>query len=271
MKIVVVVLCLALAAMASAQQQMDRTQGNVTILGDITVAGALRTGAIRSQSLTIDGAISVANGVSAESLTVNHASLTVLTSPKIASPTGVVTIIGNVAASGDISSNGTISASSFIQNDVRQWAVTHHDDFEQNADGWSTKDVSSCDGVDHHLAGHCNNVKGGEVRKTFTGLPEHQFLRLQARYHFLDSWEGETAFAKIGDKVVWTDVNDIRGLHPDTKSVCGGDHPDSRMSVPIDVTIRHTGNAVDVSFGSTLDEHPCNESFGIDDVIVSVR
>jgi hypothetical protein len=69
-------------------------------------------------------------------------------------------------------------------------------------------------------------------------------------------------------RVVWTDTNDIRGI--DGPNHCGGSHPDLKLSVPIDVTIRHTGESVDVSFGSTLDEHPCNESFGIDDVIISI-
>lgn len=242
--------------------------GNVTILGDLTVTGSIRTGHIKSGSLIVDGSISITHGVSAESITTTKASVTVLETVSISSPTGVVHVSGALST-GDISSNSTLTAAAFIQNDVRQWAMTHHEDFEGQVVGWSATNVSSCDGVDHHLGGHCNNVEG-ELKKTFSGLPPHQFLRLQARYHFLDSWEGETAFAKIGSSIVWTDVNDIRGL-VDLKSICAGEHADSKISVPIDVTIRHTSDSVDVSFGSTLDEHPCNESFGIDDVTISVR
>jgi hypothetical protein len=243
-------------------------RGNVTILGDVTITGALRTATIRSRSLIVDGSISVTHAVSAESLTVGSASVTLLETTSISSPTGVVRVSGQIA-SGSISSSGPLKVSSFLQNDVRQWALVHHDDFEQNTDGWSTSATNSCDGIDHHLGGHCNEVNG-EVKKTFSGLGDHQYVRLQARYHFLDSWEGETAFAKIGDQIVWTDVNDVRGMY-DLKSLCAGEHPDNKLSVPIDVTIRHTGPTVDVAFGSTLDEHPCNESFGIDDVIISVR
>jgi len=105
----------------------------------------------------------------------------------------------------------------------------------------------------------------------FTNLGEHKFVRLQARYHFLDSWEGETAFAKIEDRIVWSEVNDVRGMHPRTLNSCGGEHPDTKISVPIDVTIPHKGDKILISFGSNLDEHPCNESFGVDDVMISIR
>eukprot|EP00299_Pterocystis_sp_00344_P002641 c1297_g1_i1.p1 GENE.c1297_g1_i1~~c1297_g1_i1.p1 ORF type:complete len:264 (-),score=57.15 c1297_g1_i1:84-875(-) len=244
-------------------------QGNVTIFGDLTVSGALRTTSIRSMSVRVDGSISVTHALTAESLTANKAILTTLEAVAISSPTGVLHVAGELSL-GDVSVNGTVSATSFIQQDVRQWALAAHDDFEGEVKGWNTDKTNSCDGVDHHIGGHCNEVDK-EVKKVFTGLAEHKFLRLQARFHFLDSWEGEQAFAKLGDRVVWTDTNDVRGMHPNSLNICGGDHPDLKMSVPIDVTIPHTGDSVSVSFGSTLDEHPCNESFGVDDVMISLR
>jgi len=244
-------------------------QGNATIFGDLNVSGATRVMAIRSQSITVDGSISITHALSGESLSTNSATFSTLETVAISSPTGTVRVIGELSL-GSGSTNGTVSASSFIQMDVRQWALAYHDDFEQDTNGWNTNLTSSCDGIDHHIAGHCKEV-GGEVKKTFDGLPEHKFVRVQARYHFLDSWEGETAFAKINDKTVWTDTNDVRGMHPNALNACGGDHPDLKMSVPIDVTVPHTGSSITVSFGSSLDEHPCNESFGVDDVMVFVR
>jgi len=244
-------------------------QGNATIFGDLTVTGATRTTAIRSQAITVDGSISITHSISGESLSANSATFGTLSTVAISSPTGTLRVQGELSL-GSTSINGTVSASSFLQQDVRQWALAYHDDFEQNTAGWSTNQTSSCDGVDHHLAGHCKEVDG-EVKKTFDGLSEHKYIRIQARYHFLDSWEGEMAFAKIDDKMVWTDTNDVRGMHPNSINACGGDHPDLKLSVPIDVTIPHTGPSVTVSFGSYLDEHPCNESFGVDDVMVFVR
>lgn len=241
----------------------------MTIFGDLTIAGACRTTAIRSQTVTVDGSISITHGLTAESLISNKAVMSTLETVAVASPTGVLQINGELSL-GDASVNGTVSASSFIQQDVRQWALAYHEDFEGEVKGWNTNQTNSCDGSDHHLGGHCNEV-GGELKKTFTSLAPHKYIRMQARFHFLDSWEGEKAFAKIGDRIVWTDINDVRGMHPNSLNACGGDHPDLKLSVPIDVTIPHTDDNVAITFGSTLDEHPCNESFGVDDVMISIR
>merc|ERR1712226_1179927 len=147
--------------------------------------------------------------------------------------------------------NGTTKVSSFIQNDVVQWALKHHDDFEGEVKGWDTTETSSCDGFDKHLAGHCKNV-GGSVKKTFTGLGRHSALRLHG-------------------KTVWTDLNDIRGLHPNALNLCGGESPEGKFAVPIDVVIPHVDGTVEVEFGADLDEHECDESFGVDDVSISIR
>jgi len=243
--------------------------GNVSVLGDITITGNLRTNKIRSNSLNVDGSLNVAQGVTADMLTAKEASVTIMETPGVSNPTGVVNIMGPIASS-SATINETLAVSSFIQRDVKQWALAVHEDFEEKVQGWSSNAVSACDG-DHHLAGHCNE-NGGEVSKTFSGLgTEHTHLRLRATFHFLDSWEGETAFAKLGNKVVWTEAHDTRNMHPDAENLCAGDHPDTKVGVPIDVTIQHTGDTVDVAFGGLLDEHPCNESFGVDDVQISVR
>merc|ERR1712076_120687 len=148
--------------------------------------------------------------------------------------------------------NGTTKVSSFIQNDVVQWALKHHDDFEGEVKGWDTTETSSCDGFDKHLG-------------------SHSALRLQAQYHFLDSWENERAWAKINGKTVWTDFNDIRGLHPNALNLCGGESPEGKFAVPIDVVIPHVDGTVEVEFGADLDEHEFDESFGVDDVSISIR
>jgi len=259
---IVLLLCLAVT---NAQDQ-----GNVTVLGDFTVTGVFRTTNIMSQFLSIAGSVSITQSLTAGSIEVSHASVNVLQTMAISSPIGTLQINGQLVLGGSVTTNSSASATSFIQQDVRQWALKYHDDFEGEIQGWSTNLTSSCDGNDHHLAGHCNQVHD-EVKKTFSALGEHKFIRLQARFHFLDSWEGETASAKIEDRTVWSDLNDVRGMHPNTLNACGGEHPDTKISVPIDVTIPHASDAVTISFGSTLDEHPCNESFGVDDVMISVR
>jgi len=249
--------------------------GNVTMLGEVSIQGTLVTAQIKTTGLTIDGSATATHACTAETITTGRFKANTVEATALSSPTGTVHIqgqlvLGSSSGGGNIAANGTISASSFIQEDVKQWRLAVHEDFEGVVQGWSTDKTGSCDGNDHHLAGHCNHV-GEEVKKTFKSLGEHSYLRLQARYHFLDSWEGETAFAKVNGRTVWMDTNDVRGMHPNTLNLCGGDHPDTKFSVPIDITIPHTTDDVEISFGSSLDESPCNESFGIDDVQISLR
>lgn len=256
---------LALLPCAIAQD----ASGNVTVMGDITITGALRTNKIRTNSLNVDGSMNVAGSVNADSITAKTSMVTIFSTPGISNPTGVVNILGPVTSS-SASVNETLAVSSFIQRDVKQWSLAVHEDFEEKVTGWSSNAVSACEG-NTHLAGHCNE-NDGQVSKTFSGLgTDHTHLRLRATMNFLDSWEGETAFAKLADKVVWAEAHDTRNMHGDAKSLCGGDHPDTKMGVPIDVTIPHQGDTVDVAFGGLLDEHPCNESFQIDNVQISIR
>jgi hypothetical protein len=39
----------------------------------------------------------------------------------------------------------------------------------------------------------------------------------------------------------------------------------------VDVTIPHSGENVVVLFGSTLNKHPCEASFAVDDVIIYLK
>jgi len=155
-------LCIVLLLSLACTNAQD--QGNVTVLGDFSVTGVFRTTNILSQSLTIGGSVSVTQLLTAGSITVNHASLNVLQTMAISSPTGTLYIAGQLVLGGSIATNASVSASSFLQQDVKQWALKYHDDFEGEIQGWSTNLTSSCDGNDHHLAGHCNVVHD-EVKK----------------------------------------------------------------------------------------------------------
>merc|ERR1712226_37202 len=64
--------CLVLLALLPCAYAQS-ANGNVTILGDITVTGSLRTSQIRSMSLNVDGSINVVQTISAEQLTTDEA------------------------------------------------------------------------------------------------------------------------------------------------------------------------------------------------------
>lgn len=159
---------------------------------------------------------------------------------------------------------------------VKQWALAHAEDFSLQAAGWTRPEVSQCAGV-HMLGGFCK-FGGGSVNKTFTGLPPHTQLRIVASYHFIDRWIGETGFMKlnIGQQgcpiVVWSEQH-TQQESKNGLSLCGqATTPEGKFAVPIEITVPHTQDSVEVAFGSTMDDtDPCDESWGVSGLELYVR
>lgn len=160
----------------------------------------------------------------------------------------------------------------FMLGGVRQWRLAQSDDFS----GWSRLEVSRCAGVTM-LGGYCKFSRG-EVNKTFAALPAHDQLRVVARFHFIDRWVGEAGYLKlnIGEGgepvVVWSEQHSqeeaTNGI-----SLCGHERtPEGKFSVPIDVVVPHRKAAVQLFFGSTMDDSdPCDESWGVSGVELYTR
>jgi hypothetical protein len=249
--------------------------GNVTINGDMTVTGSLKAKAIRSTALIVNGSMTVTHSVRAEFLKVENAKASVVESSTISSSTGTVQLTGNLGVSkGAGGSGGSLQAESLhtdnlIQLGQKQWSLLHHDSFEEDHNEWSTGSsfiqVSDVNG-DKFMGGHCN-FAGGAVKKTYQ-LPEHTHLRVQARAHFIDSWEGETAFLQVDNEQVWAHSVDSRGSKG--MNIAGGAHPEHKWGEMVDVVVPHTEPTVLLAFGNTLDEHACDESFGVDDVMLHI-
>lgn len=151
---------------------------------------------------------------------------------------------------------------------VAQWRLVATEDFAAQGVGWSKGDVSTCAGVSM-LGGFCK-FSQGEVTKTFSALPPHKQLRVVANYHFIDRWIGESGYMKLnigqggGQVPVWSEQ------HTQTEakhgiSLCGqADTPEGKFSVPIDVSVPHHEDSVEVTVGSTMDSSdPCDESWGV--------
>lgn len=121
------------------------------------------------------------------------------------------------------------------------------------------------------MLGGYGKFGGGEVRKTFTEIPEHSKIRIVANYHFIDAWSGESGFmrASVGrdsiniyiqsflDRLeyVWTEKYD----HSKIKNginVCGAPYPEGKLTSHIDVVIAHIDESITIGFGSTLDDDP---------------
>merc|ERR1711998_318608 len=100
----------------------------------------------------------------------------------------------------------------------------------------------------------------------------HTQLRITAKYMFIDSWDGESAYMKVNDSPVWADTYNHAQVEAKSGiNVCGNGTPEGRFMRNIDVTVPHNGPTFDLKFGATTDEHSCDESFGVDSVMVFVR
>lgn len=157
---------------------------------------------------------------------------------------------------------------------VHQWSLIHIDNFEPpQADGWSNNTVTDCGGV-FMLGGHCQ-FSAGETNKEYVGIPTHTYLRLKANFHCIDEWHGETGYLSIGrnDLIfkVWSTKYDINNaIQP--INICGdNDKGEGQFSNLIDVTIPHSSSSVIIVFGSTLEEQPCEKSWGVSGLQLYIR
>jgi hypothetical protein len=96
---------------------------------------------------------------------------------------------------------------------------------------------------------------------------QHDELRIVARVHMIDSWENELAWMSVDGNVVWTTTGTGGSL-----STCGDEkHGEASMGMMIDVVVPHKIGTVDVKFGTSLNQHECDESLGVDDVAVYIH
>jgi hypothetical protein len=158
---------------------------------------------------------------------------------------------------------------------VKQWKLFIEEDFSgDSAKGWTKNTLTECGGI-RMLGGYCQ-FGGGEFQKSFLSLPSHSQLRVQATYHFIDAWDNEAGYMRLnngrnGDlQYAWIERYSAF-VGSNGINVCGGRWPEGKLSSPIDVVIPHKSDNITVSFGSTIEQDPCDESFGVSGVRIYVR
>jgi hypothetical protein len=224
--------------------------GDVKVSGELNVMNAIEASSARGAFVKADGGVSIKQGI---------------TSKK-----DQLLIKGRIDA--DSVTSGEFR-SSFLEIDgVRQWGLVTLEDFEElGVDGWSHGELTECAGR-KILGGHCVEKATPELSKVFENLPPHTQVRVVAKYLFIDSWDGESGYLKADGNTVWVDsYNHATGEAKHGINVCGNETPERKFSTPIDITIPHTGSSLNLSFGATTDEHSCDESFGIDSVMIFTR
>lgn len=169
---------------------------------------------------------------------------------------------------------GLVYTGDFKIRGVNQWKLIIEEDFSQIEEGWSNNTITNCSGI-NMLGGYCQ-FSGGETVKTFNDIPDHQYLRIQATYHFIDAWDSESGFMKIDNgkegilEYAWIErYSAFQGSNG--INVCGGRWPEGKFSSPIDVVIPHKDNNITIAFGSTLEQDPCDQSFGVSGVKIYIK
>lgn len=201
------------------------------INSNLHVIGNVLSSDITAGEAKISGNVEVVKLIQSKKLVSESIQTKLLSVETISSPTGVVTIRGDLVLTNEISAdNLNFRASSFIVQEVKQWSFKEHDDFEseKSLEGWSDKRTNKCNkGKNTFLGGHCN-FSYNEVYKTYKNLPFHRAIRVNAAFHMFDSWDGETGYMKIDDEIVWTK----QGQHSEKGiNICGGDHNDPAFNL----------------------------------------
>jgi len=132
--------------------------------------------------------------------------------------------------------------------------------------------TTHCGDGNFFIGGHCVEAAGGgnALRKLYKGLRAHSQIRISARFHFIDQWNGEAAYAMVDNQIVWLDTH--RSSSSNLLNVCGGPLFGSRLGSVVEVVVPHTGENLELSFGAMLQgTDPCDKSFGVDDIVIELR
>ena len=157
---------------------------------------------------------------------------------------------------------------------IKQWKLYVYENYWSEPYGWTNNSISTCGGI--NMLGGYGLLSGGEIKKEFTDLPTHSTLRVVASYHFIDAWSGETGFMRVNNgkdgsmEYVWTERHDFsKGAN--VTSICGAKYPENKLTSTIDLTFPHNEKNVIIGFGSTLDQDPYENSFGVSNLQIYLR
>ena len=216
----------------------------------------------------------------------------------------------SVDAAGAVSVHGQLHARGSLRVDgklnylgLSQWFLARAESFEASCSAWSNCTRTSCGAI--RMLGGYGAFAGGEVppspaqfrragvaraippqsgaifsrrhhhrsqvSKLFVRLDTpHTELRLKATFHYIDRWEGASAYARVDSQFVWAESY---ALPPAAEGVnlCGGDAPENRFAVAIDAVVPHNSTVANILFGATLDAPATHASWGVSDLQLFLR
>lgn len=162
----------------------------------------------------------------------------------------------------------------FYISTMKQWKLFLYENYWSEPYGWTNNSISTCGGI--NMLGGYGLLSGGEITKEFADIPPHSVIRIMANYHFIDAWSGETGFMRVNSgrektmEYVWTERHDFsKGAN--VTSICGAKYPENKLTTTIDLTFPHNDKSLVIGFGSTLDQDPFENSFGISNLQIYLK
>jgi hypothetical protein len=149
---------------------------------------------------------------------------------------------------------------------ISQWRLVRADVFSDKAvpTKWAFDDRLNCRSLSM-----LTSSKSKTISYTYSDLPAHTQVRFEAVAHFVDDWQGETAYMKIDGEYIWTYSNHGPSLNP--INLCGSPlYGENAFSIPIDVSIWNPTSTLKVEFGSNLDDG-VTAYFGVSSITLSIR
>lgn len=152
------------------------------------------------------------------------------------------------------------------------------ENFWEEPKGWNINKTTKCGSV--FMLGGYGVLASQRLEKTFEEefrdphktSASHTTVRITGEFHFIDAWSGETAFIQLKEteEYLWTTNYDLSKTKNGI-NVCGSDYAEAQLSVHFDFTIPHQKYSLTLVFGTTLENDPYENSYGISNLRIYVR
>jgi len=150
------------------------------------------------------------------------------------------------------------------------WTEVFCDDMSTSLDsGWSPQTTTSCGGFGTILGGYDTTGVGATISNTIDLLGiTHNEIRTEFDWIKIDSWDNEPAYYDLDSSQEWTTTY----AWDEGTQICGSTSTDfNEVSESVSVTSTHSATTALLEFSSTNNQAATNESFGVDNVCVSVN
>lgn len=160
------------------------------------------------------------------------------------------------------------------------WVGFYFEDFEQYTNYWRENNFNlvKCDpDFDENILQHDCNSDVNEVFFSVNILPHHSEIKVNLSFHFIDAWNGEQAWVKIDDKLVWTDTYEwcnipwLNNCQKRGQNACGNKNYPDNMGQLVSFTKLHTEQELKITVGTSIEKGNCDAQWGIDNIEVFYR